>query len=288
MKFGLNVVPIHLGELAEVGARAEELGFESLWIGEHIVTPVDVQSSYPGASAPPFLPNSRFIEPFTAIGYLAAATRTIQLGTGVLITPLHSLLPLARAIVTADVLSGGRLSLGMGVGWMREEFDVVGERFSDRGRRMDEMLTLLGRLFTEQRVAYSGDHYRLPEMGFEPKPVQQPRPPFLIGGISASALRRAARFGDGWYGSQHSPETIAHTVAELRRLRAEHQRDDQPFEITAMTGWGQPFDADLVRAYADAGVDRLVVTPWARSSEAAGAIELFSRAAGLEPENASN
>jgi probable F420-dependent oxidoreductase len=283
MKFGLNVVPIRLDELAELGSRAEVLGFESLWVGEHIVTPVELRHAYPGAPGrPPFLSDSRFIEPFTAIGFLAAATRTIRLGTGVLIMPLHSPLPLARAVATADVLSGGRLSLGVGVGWMREEYEAVGQEFGNRGRRLDEMLTILRRLFTEERVSYAGEHYQLPEMCFEPKPVQQPGPPLLIGGSSPAALRRAARFGDGWYGGQETPDQVASIVAELRRLLAQQGRADHPFEVTALTPWGHSFDAELVRAYADAGVDRLVVTPWARSRQAGTAIDQFSRDAGLQ------
>jgi probable F420-dependent oxidoreductase len=283
MHFGLNVVPVRPEELAQFAARAEELGFESLWVGEHVVTPVELRHSYPGSSGrPPFAPDSRFVEPFTTLAHLAAVTSRVRLGTGVLILPLHSPVPVARAIATVDVLSRGRISVGLGVGWMREEFDAVGQSFEDRGRRADEMITVLDRLFTEERPSFFGEHYELPEMGFEPKPVQRPRPPFLIGGSSAAALRRAARLGDGWFGSQDPPEKIADTVTELHRLRAEHGRAEAAFEITALTGWGQPFDADLVRAYAAAGVDRLVVTPWSRSREAIAAIERFARDAELE------
>jgi probable F420-dependent oxidoreductase len=282
VRFGLNVVPVHPAEVAAVGARAEELGFESLWIGEHVATPVELPG-YPGSTRePPFRPDSRFMEPFTTIGHLAAVTSRVRLGTAVLIMPLHPLLPLARAIATADVLSGGRLSLGVGLGWLREEFAVVGQGFEDRGPRMEEMLVLLERLFTEERVAYEGEYHWLPEMGFAPKPVQLPRPPVLVGGTSRAALRRAARVGDGWFGTQDPPAVVAEAVAELHRLRAGYGRADTPFEVTVLAGWGQGYEADAVAAYAAAGVDRIVVTPWARSREARAGIERFARDAGLD------
>jgi probable F420-dependent oxidoreductase len=283
VKFGLNVVPVHPDQLGEIAMRAEDLGYESVWVGEHVVTPVTLAHAYPGTSGrPPFAPDSRFIEPFTALAYLAALTRAVRLGTGILILPLHSPVPVARAIATLDVLSGGRVSLGFGVGWMREEFDAVGQDFSDRGRRTDEMIAVLDSLFTKKRPSFAGQYYQLPEMGFEPKPVQQPRPPFLVGGTSPAALRRAAALGDGWYGGQDPPEKLAVTVAELRRLRERSGTADRPFEITALLGWGQGFDPDLVGRYRAAGVDRLVATPWKRSREAAAAIDQFARDARLE------
>jgi len=282
VQFGLNVVPVRLEQLVEVARGAEQLGFESLWVGEHVLTPVRIEGGYPGASGePPFAPDSRFTEPFATLAHLAAATTRVRLGTGILILPLHSPLAIARSIVTVDVLSGGRVSLGLGVGWMREEFDALGQDFTTRGRRTDEMLQVLHTLFTESRPSFAGEFYRLPEMGFEPKPVQQPRPPFLVGGSSDAALRRAARYGDGWYGGQEPPERTAEVVARLRQLREEYARADEPFEITVLTGWGQGFDADLVASYEQAGVHRIVATPWARSREAMAGIEAFAETAGL-------
>jgi probable F420-dependent oxidoreductase len=284
VQFGLNMVPVRLEQLTEVAQRAEQLGFESLWVGEHVLTPVELSHRYPGSTGkPPFLPDSRFTEPFATLAHLGAVTSTVRLGTGILILPLHTPVAIARSIATVDVLSGGRVSLGFGVGWMREEFEAVGQDFTTRGRRTDEMLQVLHRLFTESRPSFTGEHYQLPEMGFEPKPVQDPRPPFLIGGSSEAALRRAARYGDGWYGGQETPEQAASVVAELLRLRTEFGRADEPFEITVLTGWGRGFEPDLVRAYEEAGVDRMVVTPWARSREAIAAVEQFAEAAGRAP-----
>jgi alkanesulfonate monooxygenase SsuD/methylene tetrahydromethanopterin reductase-like flavin-dependent oxidoreductase (luciferase family) len=163
VKFGLNVVPVHPDQLGEIAMRAEDLGYESVWVGEHVVTPVTLAHAYPGISGrPPFAPDSRFIEPFTALAYLAALTRTVR------------------------------------------------------------------------------------------------------------------------YGGQDPPEKLAAAVAELHRLRQRSGTADRPFEITALLGWGQGFDPDLVGRYRAAGVDRLVATPWKRSREAAAAIDQFARDARLE------
>jgi probable F420-dependent oxidoreductase len=285
--FGLNMVPVRLEDLIAVAQRAEQLGFESLWVGEHVLTPVEVAPNYPGASGkPPFAPDSRFTEPFATLAHLAAVTSRIRLGTGILILPLHAPLSIARSIATVDALSGGRVSLGLGVGWMREEFDAVGQDFTTRGRRMDEMIAVLHTLFTESRPSFAGEFYVLPEMGFEPKPVQRPGPPFLVGGSSDAALRRAARVGDGWYGGQESPEQVAGVIATLNRYREEYGRADLPFEVTVLGSWGQGFDAELVAGHEQAGVHRMGMTPWARSREALPAIEAFADAAGLLPGSA--
>ncbi|WP_067652455.1 LLM class F420-dependent oxidoreductase [Nocardia harenae] len=283
MHFGLNMVPVRLTELTEVAQRAERLGFESLWVGEHILTPVSLDLAYPGGDGkPPFAPDSHFTEPFATLAHLAAVTTRVRVGTGVAILPLHAPLSLARSIATVDVLSGGRLSVGLGVGWMREEFEAVGQDFATRGKRLDEMLAIFDALFTQERPSYTGRFYSLPEMGFEPKPVQRPRPPMLVGGSSEAALRRAARAGDGWYGGQQGPEEVAGIVRRLHELRAEYGRPaDEPFEITVLTGWGKGFDAEVIAGYEAAGVHRVVATPWRRSREAIAGIEEFAAAAGL-------
>jgi probable F420-dependent oxidoreductase len=277
------MVPVHPPELAVVGRRAEELGFESLWVGEHVVTPWELSEPYPGPTGkPPFLPNSRFVEPFATLSHLAAVTSRVKLGTGVLILPLHSPFHLARQIATTDVLSAGRVLLGLGAGWMIDEFEITHEDWPSRGARMDEALVVLDKLWNDERAVHDGPHYPFPAVGFEPKPVQRPHPPFLIGGGSRPALRRAATVGDGWYGTGGSPEVVAPLLDEIRRLRRELGRDRLPFDVTVSTGWGVGFDARLTAAYEALGVDRVVVTPWPSSREALTSIEAFAAAAGLE------
>jgi probable F420-dependent oxidoreductase len=258
--------------------RADDLGFESLWIGEHVLVPFD---AVPTADRANFRADSRFVEPWVALSHLAAATQRVRLGTCVAVLPLHHPVHLARAIATADVLSNGRIIIGVGVGGIAAEYEAVGEEYHDRGARLDEMLAVMEVLFSQSRPEFNGRFYRFPPSGFEPKPVQQPRPPLLVGGFSPAALRRCVELGDGWFGGGPAPADAAATIADLQRRRAEAGRDR--LEITLLTGWGQGFDAGLVAAYEAAGVDRLVATPWTSSRAAREGLERFAAAANLTP-----
>lgn len=279
MKFGVNLVPVKPTQLGEVARLAEDLGFESLWVGEHVAVPHESSGGYPGGR-PPFKPDSHFVEPFSTLAYLSGITHRVRLGTGVAIFPIRSPIHLARQIATVDVVSGGRLSLGIGVGWLRDEFEIAQAPWDARGARLDECLEVLDVLFNDERPRHRGTFYDIPEIGFEPKPLQRPHPPFLIGGTSPAALRRAARVGDGWYGGGGTPEQAREVTTRLGQLRAELGRVGD-FEITMLLGWGAGFDPDLTAAYESAGVHRLVVTPWERSSMAVDGLAAFAKSAGL-------
>jgi probable F420-dependent oxidoreductase len=255
---GVNVVPLHPTALLEAGLLAEELGFESVWIGEHIIVPEAIESPYPHADRPPFGANTRFLEPIAALCSVAAVTSTIRLGTGVLVLPARDPFVTARSIVTADVLSGGRFELGVGVGWMRDEFRIMGMEFDNRVARMLEMIELFNELFTAEHPTFHGEFWKLPESGFEPKPIQKPRPPLLMGGISRAALRRTADHADGWIGPNLTAPEAREFVDELVRLRGNRA----PLRITVQAA----IDADLDE-YSAAGVDRVIVVPWQRSRE---------------------
>jgi probable F420-dependent oxidoreductase len=276
MRFGLNFTPVYPAEMAELARLSEDAGFESLWIGEHVIVPFD---DVPEGDRANFRADSRFVEPWVALAHLAAVTNTIRLGTCVVVLPMHSPFHLARAIATADVLSGGRISVGVGSGNIEAEYVAVGESWDSRGPRMDEMISLFDVLFSEERPEFHGRYYDIPPSGFEPKPVQRPRPPILIGGASPVALRRAVQVGDGWFGGSPSPERAATIISDLQRSRAAIGRP--PLEITLLTGWSAGYDADLVARYERIGVDRLVVTPWTSSRKAREGIEQFAQSAGL-------
>src|SRR5437870_1395457 len=200
MKFGMALFGISPRHYAEAARVAEENGFESVWIPEHLVFPADMPSTYPYAESglPAVNPATALYDPWVVLGYLAHATQSIRLGTEVFILPLRHPIATARSVVTVDRLSGGRVTVGVGVGWLEPEFEVVGQSFSDRGRRTDEIVPLLRRLWTEDTVAHEGEHFGFGPVKFEPKPVQKPCPPIEIGGTSPPALRRAGRLGDGW------------------------------------------------------------------------------------------
>ncbi|MET0627968.1 MAG: LLM class F420-dependent oxidoreductase [Acidimicrobiia bacterium] len=276
MKFGLNFTPIYPTEMRALAMAADDLGYESLWIGEHVLVPFD---GIPDGDRANFRADSRFVEPWVALSHLAAVTTRVRLGTCVSVVPLHSPVHFARAIATADVLSGGRISLGIGVGVIEAEYRAVGEEFHNRGARMDEMLAVMEALFTEDRPEFHGRFYDFPPSGFAPKPVQQPHPPILVGGFGPAAFRRCVEVGDGWFGGSPSPEAAKPIIDDLQRRRTDAGR--ARLEITLLTGWGAGYDGGIVERYEAIGVDRLVLTPWTSSRAAREGIDAFAEAAGL-------
>jgi probable F420-dependent oxidoreductase len=253
MKIGLNAWPVHSRFLLPAARCADELGFDSLWLGEHLVFPTRIESNYPYDSGlgPP-LRSTPLHDPLITLGYIAGQTKNLQLATGVYVLPLRHPMIVAKLVATLDELAGGRVILGVGSGWLKEEFDAIGAAWERRGKRMDEMVDILRRLWTEEKVAHHGEFYQFDEVSFEPKPARAPVP-IIIGGETAPALRRAARLGDGWYGTFHTPETVAERVKELRTMIA----NDRPFEISTLTAGNRMPSLDEVHRYRDAGVDRI-------------------------------
>jgi probable F420-dependent oxidoreductase len=217
---------------------------------------------------------------FAYLAFLAGRTRDVRLGTHVYNLGLRHPFIAARAVQTLDVLSGGRLEFGVGASWLQEEWRAVGLDFRSRGRRVDEALEVCKRLWTEPEVSHEGEFFGFDAVAFEPKPVQQPWPPILIGGESTAALRRAARAGDGWIGMGHTFETARAQVERLHELRREYEREDSAFQICL----GGPVESiDDVKRWEELGVTRLVVSPWRRSPEAIDGLRRFADLVGLEP-----
>jgi probable F420-dependent oxidoreductase len=265
---------MHPGMFVEATEAADELGFESVWLPEHLVLPVTMAGSpYAGAEHPPIPPSTQVFEAFTFLAYLAGRARRVRLGTHVYNLALRHPFVAARAVQTLDVVSGGRVELGVGAGWLRAEWEAAGLDFETRGARLDEALEICVALWTEERVAHDGTFFHFDEVMFEPKPVQRPHPPVLIGGETAPALRRAARH-DGWIGLEHTPESVRAPVATLATLRAESGLDSGSFTVTV---GGPVRDESDVDAFAAAGVDRLIVGPWTRTREVIAGLEAFAR-----------
>ena len=277
MKVGVPLFFVRATHMADVARRAEALGFESVWVPEHLVFPTVFASKYPYTAdgVPPVTVDMPLLDPLMILAHLAAVTTRIRLGTNVYVLPLRHPIVTARLAVTLDVLSQGRLSLGIGVGWLAEEFRAVGVDFDTRGGRTREAVRVMKALFTEAEPSFRGRYFAFEPLRFEPKPVQRPHPPFLFGGESDAALKRAAALGDGWYGVGHDPVSAEGQVRKLRTLLAEAGRADVPFEFTVSHGGGA-LDRDAVRRYEDAGVDRVVVLPWRRGKDA---IESMARLA---------
>ena len=264
MKFGFSLYNVltYPSELARVARAAEEAGFESLFTPDHLVFPMEMPATYPYArdGRPPPATSGAHprYDPWALLSHLAAATSRIRLGTNVYILPLRDPIATARATATLDVLSNGRALIGVGVGWLKEEFEIIGRDFGTRGAVTDEAIQLLKQLWTQKVVEYRGKHLAYGPFMFEPKPVQKPHPPVLVGGTTPPALRRAARYGDGWMSTGDDYETTKGKLAELRRLLKEQGRERAPFEVTCSLSQA---DRDAVRRYEDLGATRLLVPP---------------------------
>ena len=269
MKIGIPLFMLRPEQMAPVAVRAESLGFESVWVAEHLVFPAEIRSRYPYAAegVPPINPATPLLDPLLVLMQVAARTQRIRLGTNVYILPLRHPISVARMVGTLDVLSGGRVSFGVGLGWLEEEFTAVGIDFASRGGRTREAIRALRALWTEDVPSFSGKYVAFPPVRFEPKPAQRPHPPILVGGESEAALRRAAALGDGWYGVGHTPDSAAAQVRRLRTLLAEQGRAEVAFDYTVSHGGGE-LTADDVRRYADVGITRVVSLPWRRAREA--------------------
>ena len=231
MKFGFSLImrgnsatPEAFEKLAE---RAEALDLDSLWCSDHLIVPRDVESKYVGRADGKF-PESwreRYWEPFTVLGYLAACTKKIQLGTSVLILPMRNPIEVAAMIADLDQLSGGRIVFGVGVGWFREEFEVLNWPFRERGARTNEGLAICKTLWSDDSPRFDGRFYHFGESDFAPKPVQKPHPPIWIAGNSSAALRRVAKYGNGWHPFKPSLEALEQGKQELAGyLEAEGRR----------------------------------------------------------------
>ena len=234
--------PANLRTLAQ---RAESLGFDSAWVSDHIILPRSVDSFYPYAAngVATFRPDEDYYEPLAALNFLAGCTQKIRLGTHVLILPYRNPVLTAKMISTLDVLSEGRFILGAGVGWMEEEFKALGlDTFAQRGAVTDEYIQLFNELWTKDNPEFQGEHYQLSESGFQPKPVQKPHPPIWIGGHTNPAIRRAAKYGDGWMPiglrppAILEPEELAEKIARLRRLTMEAGRPEDAVSLCFSTG----------------------------------------------------
>jgi probable F420-dependent oxidoreductase len=258
MRFGARFQESDPDVLVEIARAAEQLGFESLWRGEHIIVPRTIKSidPYYARALAPGIESFPVHDAAIIYAFVAARTTTIRLGFGALLLPLRHPVEAARMLMTLDRMSSGRAMVAVGLGWLREEFDILDQRWAGRGRRTEEAIQVMRTLWTERHPVHQGEHYDVPPVMFQPKPVQDPCPPILIAGVSPAAFDRAARVGDGWYGHDLTASEAQRYVADIGRRRERHGTIDRPFEYTGRTGR----DASLadVEALAAAGLDRVV------------------------------
>ena len=284
MKFGI-CLPIRLDATAadnvEIAKKAEERGFDSVWVSDHIIMPERHRGMF----------SEVFYEPFTLLTYISAETSTISVGTSVIILPYRNPVVVAKQIATLDILSGGRVMFGIGPGWMREEFSALSVPFNLRGKMTDEYIKALRELWTSDSPSFSGDFISYSDIKFEPKPTQTPHPPVLVAGSSEFALKRAAALGDGWQPTWVSPEDVEAGMLTIKLIAHNEQRDLDSFIWSVRNRIkifstkeekdmyiknqpeGEPFALlgtpdeikDYVSNYGDLGVSHIVLDPAADS-----------------------
>ncbi|HVX22118.1 MAG TPA: LLM class F420-dependent oxidoreductase [Acidimicrobiales bacterium] len=254
--------------LAALGREAEDRGIHRIWVGEHVVLFDHYGSRYPYADDGriPAPPGSGILEPLNTLSFLAAHTSTVRLGTAMLLLPQRNPVYTAKEVATVDWLSGGRVDLGIGVGWLREEFDAVNVPWPERGARTDDYLEVLRTLWCDDPSSFDGRFYRLPPASMFPKPLQHPHPPVHIGGETDAALRRVARAGQGWHTFNRLPDDLAEPLRRLDQLLADHGRSRSEIEVTVCP-YFQDLTPERVEGYAAAGANAVAALFFAGSAD---------------------
>ncbi len=286
MKIG--IVPLNVGgpdaaaQMIPLAQYAEQAGIESVWTFEHAMVPVDYESKYPydKSGKMPIQPEAWFIDPLIALAHVAAATKTLKLGTGVNIRPQTNPLLLAKQAASIDVLSGGRLLLGLGIGWLEEEYVAMGTPFARRGARFDDYVTAMKKVWSGEVVEHQSDFLSWSGFKSHPTPAQKPHPPLLVGGTSKQALRRVARLGDGWYAPSGSAKELAAQLDQLKEIANAEGRDYESIEITGT--WRVGAHPDALPEFEGLGVSRLIVPLFSTGErEFKRAIDVIQKAAAL-------
>src|SRR3954454_25342447 len=277
MKIGIRNADTRIADIVTIAQAADAAGIESFWRGEHVLVPREINSidPYYARALPPGMERFPSLDPITLAAFLAARTERLHFSMGVNLIALHVPYQLARVLATADLVSDGRIMMAVGVGWMREEYDILGIDWSTRGGRTDEAMAVLRTLWTDPHPRFEGEHFSLPPVTFQPKPAQkggpsrsppatsQPKPaerrgpPLLVAGLSNFAFRRAARHGDGWYGHDLTLSEARSAVASIEEERKRYDRMEKPFEYT--TRATSDISPAEVTAFAEIGVHRLLL-----------------------------
>jgi len=260
MEFGVHL--LGLGRRASIedfitaAKTAEELGYHSVWVNDHVIIPTQFSSHYPYTAdgRPSFTSDDSFYDPFVVLAAVATQTKTIKLGTSVVVIPHRPPILTAKSVATLDVLSGGRFIFGVGIGWFAEELEVLGAEFKDRAKISRAYLDIMKSLWTEARLHLTTSQGHAIEVGFAPKPVQRPYPPLWFGGETRAALKRVVQQGDGWFPAFISPDDLAAKSAELKQLCTEQGRDFSSLTICAFPAKRDFFTLDAIRTYRQHGV----------------------------------
>jgi probable F420-dependent oxidoreductase len=267
MKFGVRLPgagPLATPEIITAFSRkAEEVGFSSLWMPNHVALPVKVETRYPYREDGKFFwpPEAPYLDVFMALAWASAATTTIEVGPSALVTAWHNPVSAAKALATLDTLNHGRTVLVVAVGWMKEQFDVLGASFDNRGARCTEYVKLLKHLWTEDTIDFQGRFFSYSGFKFYPKPERKPSLPIWIGGKSDGTLRRVAEVGDGWHPLYLSPDEMGEKLKTLEGYLDEKGRKLDDVYLSARPVSQAPFDVETAKRFADLGVQTLIWDP---------------------------
>ena len=252
--FGFNHGALHEpDDIERVLVAAEQLGYESIWTGEHVVL-VD-----PHEAPSPVPPETSFVDTVASLAFAAAKTERIKLGSGIILLPQRNPVVLAKELAGIDVLSKGRLLFGVGVGYVPREFETIGVPYEERGARMTEHIEAIRELWTSEQPTFEGRFTQFSGIQSRPRPVQDPHPPIIVGGMSEPALQRAVAQGDGWYGFFQDLEATAAAVAGLEEAAKSTERREGLSGLEISITPPGPVDADTAKRYEDLGVDRLIL-----------------------------
>jgi probable F420-dependent oxidoreductase len=258
-------------EILPLARMFDEAGYDGMVCSDHMIYPRELSSPYPDSSSgkPGWPPETAWPDCWVQIGAMAAVTSRLRFSNAVYIAPARPLLEVAKQVASASVLSGGRVTLAAGVGWMREEYELMGQDFTTRGKRLDEMIPALRALWGGGWVSWSGEYYQVPEMMIEPHP--QAPVPIHCGGESDAALRRAVRLCEGWVGYAYTWDQAVSFVQKLDALRREYGTDSEPFDI--MLALLEPPTPDLYKRAEDIGITAVMCAPWMGAELPVGDVE---------------
>ena len=251
-------LPAYTIDPAFMAKKAEDLGFDSIWYAEHPAVPVHSNSPFPATGGEIPWTYSHFNDPYIALARASGATTKIKLGTGITLVPERNPLLLAKEIATLDRFSGGRFMFGIGTGWLREETEIMGGDFEHRWTQTREAIEVMKELWTKDEAEYHGQYFDFPAVKSYPKPVQQPHPPVILGGLAKNVLRRVVAHADGWLPNRITPAEVETSRAKLDAMAAEAGRDPKSITISV---FGQAPERDLVQSFLNAGADRVIVRP---------------------------
>lgn len=256
MKLGLFGINMGIGSNPEICVRvaqaAEAAGFESTWTGEHVVLP---DPQVPPSPLPPHHP---ILDPTVALAFIAGQTKTIKLGTGIIILPQRNPLVLAKELASVDVVSGGRLIFGLGIGYLKPEFDALGIPFTHKGPRSIDYLQAMKAVWTQEKPTHHGEFASFEGIQALPQPVQKPHPPVVFGGHTPEAYKRAVQYGNGWFGFALDVDATAKCLAGLKEAAQQVERPSDLGKLEISVTPKGKLDADTVKRFADLGVNRLI------------------------------